>query len=101
MPTAGKAPCYGLLSTGRSRHAIPGAVLPFAVILTAHRLRLTLRPARQTAQTFVNHSYSHVSSVWLRSVGAKLAKPNVYRVAIALLLLAWFATCGRSYRWMN
>ena len=38
MPTAGKAPCYGLLSTGRSRHAIPGAALPFAVILTAHRL---------------------------------------------------------------
>ena len=65
MPAAGKAPSYGPCSTGRSRHAIPGAVLPFAVILTAHRLRLTLRPARQTAQTFVNHAKGNGSPTWL------------------------------------
>ena len=58
-PTAGKAPSYGPCSTGRSRHAIPGLTLPFAVILTAHRLRSPLRPARQTALAFVNHSKSH------------------------------------------
>ena len=55
-PTAGKAPSYGPCSTGRSRHAIPGLALPFAVILTAHRLRATLRPARQTARVLVGHS---------------------------------------------
>ena len=58
-PAAGKAPSYGPCSTGRSRHAIPGLALPFAVILTAHRLRSPLRPARQTALAFVNHSKSH------------------------------------------
>ena len=50
LPTAGKAPSCGLPFTGREPHAIPGVTLPFAVILTAHRLRLTLRPARQTAR---------------------------------------------------
>ena len=50
-PTAGKAPSYGPTFAGRSRHAIPGLALPFAVILTAHRLRSPLRPARQTAWT--------------------------------------------------
>ena len=65
MPAAGKAPSYGPLSTGRSRHAIPGLALPFAVILTAHRLRSTLHPARQTARTWVNHSKSHGSPAWL------------------------------------
>ena len=59
MPAAGKAPDCGPCSTGRSPHAIPGLALPFAVILTAHRLRSPLRPARQTALAFVNHSKSH------------------------------------------
>ena len=52
MPTAGKAPSCGLLSTGRSRHDIPGVTLPLTVILTAHRLRSPRRPARQTASDF-------------------------------------------------
>ena len=54
VPTAGKAPDCGPIFAGRSRHAIPGLALPFAVILTAHRLRSPLRPA--DALTFVNHS---------------------------------------------
>ena len=49
MPTAGKAPGCGILSTGREPHAIHGVTLPFAVILTAHRLQPPLHPARQTA----------------------------------------------------
>ena len=49
MPTVGKAPDSGVLSTGREPHAIPGVTLPFAVILTAHRLQLPLHPAQQTA----------------------------------------------------
>ena len=56
MPAAGKAPSYGSLFTGRSPHAIPGVALPLAVLLTAHRFRSPLRPARQTARTFVNHA---------------------------------------------
>ena len=52
MPTAGKAPSCGGLSTGRSLHAVPGVKLPLAVILTAHRLRAPLRSARQTASGF-------------------------------------------------
>ena len=56
MPTAGKAPSYGPTFAGRSRHAIPGLALPFAVILTAHRLRSPLRPARQTAWTLAWNS---------------------------------------------
>ena len=39
MPTVGKAPSIGLPSTGREPHAIHGVTLPFAVILTAHRLQ--------------------------------------------------------------
>jgi hypothetical protein len=49
MPTLGKAPCSGVLSTGREPHAIPGVTLPVAVILTAPRLRSPRHPARQTA----------------------------------------------------
>jgi len=49
MPTVGKAPGSGILSTGREPHAIHGVTLPFAVILTAHRLRSPRHPARQTA----------------------------------------------------
>jgi hypothetical protein len=49
MPAVGKAPSSGILSTGQERHAIPGVTLPFAVILTAHRLRSPLPSARQTA----------------------------------------------------
>jgi len=49
MPTAGKAPCSGSSSTGREPHAIHGVTLPFAVILTAHRLHPSLHPAQQTA----------------------------------------------------
>ena len=49
MPTVGKAPSSGILSTGREPHAIPGVTLPLTVILTAHRLRSPLHPARQTA----------------------------------------------------
>jgi hypothetical protein len=49
MPTVGKTPSSGILSTGREPHAIHGVTLPFAVILTAHRLRSSLHPARQTA----------------------------------------------------
>jgi hypothetical protein len=52
MPTVGKAPCSGVLSTGREPHAIPGVALPVAVILTAHRLRSPRHPARQTAWSF-------------------------------------------------
>ena len=65
MPTAGKAPDYGPLSTGRSRHAIPGLALPFAVIPTVHRLRSTRRPARQTARTFVTHAKGYGLPTWL------------------------------------
>jgi hypothetical protein len=49
VPTAGKAPGSGSSSTGREPHAIPGVTLPFAVILTAHRLHPPLHPAQQTA----------------------------------------------------
>ena len=49
MPTVGKAPGSGALSTGREPHAIPGVTLPFSVILTAHRFRSPRHPARQTA----------------------------------------------------
>ena len=52
MPTAGKAPGSGSSFTGREPHAIPGVTLPFAVILTAHRLQLPLHPARQTSAGF-------------------------------------------------
>jgi len=52
MPTVGKAPGSGILFTGREPHAIPGVTLPFAVILTAHRLRSPLPAARQTAANF-------------------------------------------------
>ncbi|GAB3229876.1 hypothetical protein GCM10027295_22980 [Pseudaeromonas pectinilytica] len=52
MPTAGKAPRSGPLSTGREPHAIPGVTLPLPVILTAHRLRSPLPSARQTAPGF-------------------------------------------------
>ena len=53
MPTVGKTPGSGILSTGREPHAIHGVTLPFAVILTAHRLQSPRRPARQTAQDLV------------------------------------------------
>jgi len=46
MPTVGKAPSSGILSTGREPHAIHGVTLPCAVILTAHRLRSSLPSAR-------------------------------------------------------
>jgi hypothetical protein len=52
MPTVGKAPGCGMSFTGREPHAIPGVTLPFAVILTAHRLQPSRRPARQTASSF-------------------------------------------------
>ena len=52
MPTAGKAPGFGSSFTGREPHAIHGVTLPFAVILTAHRLQPPLHPARQTAAGF-------------------------------------------------
>ena len=51
MPTVGKAPSSGILFTGREPHAIHGVTLPFAVILTAHRLRSPRHPARQTASS--------------------------------------------------
>ena len=54
MPTVGKAQGSGILSTGRSPHAIPGVTLPVAVILTAHRFRSPRHPARQTAWGLVN-----------------------------------------------
>ena len=47
MPTAGKAPDSGSSFSGREPHAIHGVTLPFAVILTAHRLQPPLHPARQ------------------------------------------------------
>jgi hypothetical protein len=47
-----EGPELRVASTGREPHAIPGVTLPFAVILTAHRLRPPLRPARQTASSF-------------------------------------------------
>ncbi|GAB3240142.1 hypothetical protein GCM10027295_37730 [Pseudaeromonas pectinilytica] len=56
MPTVGKAPCSGGASTGREPHAIPGVTLPLTVILTAHRLQPSLRPARQTASGFVSQT---------------------------------------------
>ena len=65
MPAAGKAPACGALFTGRSPHAIPGVALPFAVILPAHRLRSPLRPARQTARTFVTHAKGYGLPTWL------------------------------------
>ena len=65
MPAVGKAPSSGVLSTGREPHAIPGVALPFAVILTAHRLRSPLRPARQTARTFVTHAKGYGLPTWL------------------------------------
>jgi hypothetical protein len=49
VPTVGKAPRCGSLFTGREPHAIHGVTLPFAVILTAHRLRSPRRTPRQTA----------------------------------------------------
>jgi len=52
MPTVGKAPSAGLPSTGREPHAIHGVTLPFAVILTAHRLQSPHPSARQTASGF-------------------------------------------------
>ena len=52
MPTVGKTPRSGILFTGREPHAIHGVTLPFAVILTAHRLRSPLPAARQTAANF-------------------------------------------------
>ena len=61
-PAAGTASSYGPRSTGRSRHAIPGLALPLAVILTAHRLRATLRPARQTAEVISGVGYRLVST---------------------------------------
>ena len=63
MPTAGEAPSYGPCSTGRSRHAIPGLALPFAVILTAHRLHSPLRPARQTAWTLAWNSKAAIHAL--------------------------------------
>src|SRR5574344_683408 len=63
VPTAGKAPSCGPCSTGRSRHAIPGLALPFAVILTAHRLRSPLRPARQTARTLAWNSKATIHAL--------------------------------------
>ena len=54
MPTVGRAPSSGILSTGREPHAIPGVTLPFAVILTAHRLHPSLHPAQQTALGLVS-----------------------------------------------
>ena len=62
-PTAGKAPSYGPTFAGRSRHAIPGLALPFAVILTAHRLRSPLRPARQTAWTLAWNSKATIHAL--------------------------------------
>ena len=62
-PTAGKAPSYGPIFAGRSRHAIPGLALPFAVILTAHRLRSPLRPARQTAWTLAWNSKAAIHAL--------------------------------------
>ena len=56
MPTVGKAPGSGILSTGREPHAIHGVTLPFAVILTAHRLQSPHPAARQTAQAVVGKS---------------------------------------------
>jgi hypothetical protein len=49
LPTAGKAPSCGILSTGWEPHAIPGVTLPLPVILTAHRLHSPHHSARQTA----------------------------------------------------
>jgi len=51
MPTAGKAPGSGALSTGREPHAIHGVTLPVAVILTVPRLLSPHHPARQTASS--------------------------------------------------
>jgi len=56
MPTVGKAPGCGMSFTGREPHAIPGVTLPFAVILTAHRLQPSRRPARQTVADFSEHA---------------------------------------------
>jgi len=56
MPTVGKAPLCGLPSTGREPHAIHGVTLPFAVILTAHRLQSPHPAARQTAWSLAEHS---------------------------------------------
>jgi len=70
MPTVGKTPRSGLPSTGREPHAIPGVTLPFAVILTAHRLQSPHPAARQTAQGFVGDSKTRArQTAWDLVVG--------------------------------
>ena len=83
MPTVGKAPRSGILFTGREPHAIHGVTLPFAVILTAHRLRSPLPAARQTASGFVckskavAHMNGRLSAEWQGHVGASEARDAV------------------------
>jgi len=62
MPTAGKTPGFGILSTGREPHAIHGVTLPLTVILTVHRLHSTRHSARQTARTL---------ALWLKQISRR------------------------------
>ena len=81
MPTVGKAPGSGILSTGREPHAIHGVTLPFAVILTAHRLRSPLHPARQTASGLGGKSNEQK----LGSAPAKQTASEFQRYELALV----------------
>ena len=66
MPTAGKAPSCGGLSTGRSLHAVPGVKLPLAVILTAHRLHAPCaRPGRRRQYQASTSKAKGFGSGWL------------------------------------
>jgi len=57
--------------TGREPHAIPGVTLPLAVILTAHRLQPSHRPARQTASSFGGGGWLKAESRRLKIAGLK------------------------------
>jgi hypothetical protein len=87
MPTVEKAPRCGCLFTGREPHAIPGVTLPFAVILTAHRLRSSLHSARQTAWSLgVKGPRAEAKSEKRPEVGRvnQMQLPNADRVASRL-----------------
>jgi len=57
--------------TGREPHAIHGVTLPFAVILTAHRLQPYHRPARQTASGFGGGGWLKAESQRLKTEDLK------------------------------
>jgi len=57
--------------TGREPQAIPGVTLPLAVILTAHRLQPSRRPARQTASSFGGGGWLKAESQRLKAQDLK------------------------------